>query len=139
MSNVNLMINDLIEIINKVNNEYDNYKNELAKLDKMKSDVLHIIESKDNMNAAEGYKYSKALQLICKERRSVKNELSAMQYLITKTKLNNNSIKDTANNCIDVLNKKNALSSKGIEVYTSRVLDLSGGDVLENVKFILNK
>lgn len=139
MCNVNEILNDLIKIIDKVNEEYENSKNELAKLDKMRSDILHLIENKDNFNAAEGYKYSKALQFICKERRIVKNKMEVLRSLRDKTKLNNNSIKDSANSCISILNKKKEISSKGIESYTSKILNLSGGDVLENVKLILNK
>lgn len=139
MSNANSILNDLIEMINKVNDEYNYYKSELGKLDRMRSDILHLIESKDNMNVVQGYKYSKALQLICKERRSVKNNLSAITHLMHKTKLDNNSIKNTAEHCISILNEKNEISNKGIESYTSRIVDVVNSDVLESVKDILNK
>jgi hypothetical protein len=47
---------------------------ELSRVDKMQSDVLHIIEFL-NFNASEGFKFSKMLQVIRKARRKIKNRM----------------------------------------------------------------
>lgn len=57
---------------------------ELARIDAMQQDVLHIIELM-NFNAVEGYKFSKMLQIIRIARRKIKNRLeerTAMKNLM---------------------------------------------------------
>jgi len=53
---------------------------ELSRVDKMQSDVLHIIELM-NFNAVEGYNFAKMLQVIRQARRRIKDRIDERQVV----------------------------------------------------------
>lgn len=63
---------------------FEELSSELARVDAMEQDVLHIIEFM-SFNAVEGYKFSKMLQIIRQARRKIKNrfeERTALKNLM---------------------------------------------------------
>lgn len=104
-------INDLSNTIQTLLSEKDNLVNSLSEVDGKEQDVLHYIEF-NKFNAAEGYKLSKKLQDIRKERRIIKNKIDTI-----------NIIKQ--DNCYDLIYGKTLERLDGIEnrKYTPRVLN----------------
>lgn len=104
-------INDLSNTIQTLLSEKDNLVNSLSEVNGKEQDILHYIEF-NKFNAAEGYKLSKKLQDIRKERRIIKNKIDII-----------NIIKQ--DNCYDLIYGKTLERLDGIEnrKYTPRVLN----------------
>ena len=104
-------INDLSNTIQTLLSEKDNLVNSLSEVNGKEQDILHYIEF-NKFNAAEGYKLSKRLQNIRKERRIIKNKIDII-----------NVIKQ--DNCYDLIYGKTLERLDGIEnrKYTPRVLN----------------
>lgn len=104
-------INDLSNTIQTLLSEKNNLVNSLREVDGKEQDILHYIEF-NKFNAAEGYKLSKKLQDIRKERRIIKNKIDVI-----------NIIKQ--DNCYDLIYGKTLERLDGIEnrKYTPRVLN----------------
>lgn len=104
-------INDLSNTIQILLSEKDNLVNSLSEVNGEEQDILHYIEF-NKFNAAEGYKLSKRLQNIRKERRIIKNKIDII-----------NVIKQ--DNCYDLIYGKTLERLDGIKnrKYTPRVLN----------------
>lgn len=104
-------INDLSNTIQTLLSEKDNLVNSLSEVNGKEQDILHYIEF-NKFNAAEGYKLSKRLQNIRKERRIIKNKIDII-----------NVIKQ--DNCYDLIYGKTLERLDGIKnrKYSPRVLN----------------
>lgn len=72
----------LSNVINSARDDFDSLNNRLSLLDKMQQDILHKIENTNSIDLYEGWKLTKSLQEIRRERRKIKNELETMVILI---------------------------------------------------------
>jgi hypothetical protein len=70
----------LLDIYNNINVEFQNLYNELTEANLRELDLLHIIEN-TNFNASEGYMYAKMIRDNRIKRRQVKNELNPLSEL----------------------------------------------------------
>jgi hypothetical protein len=70
----------LLEIYNNINNDFQSLYNELSQADLIQQDLLHMIE-KGGFNASEGYKMAKMIYDNRVNRRKIKNELKPLQHL----------------------------------------------------------
>lgn len=75
---------ELLELIDKIQNEKSNLCKELSQYDLATDSILHKIEL-GNFNACEGYKLCKELQQIRKNRRRIKYELDPMNSICSNT------------------------------------------------------
>ena len=72
----------LSNVINSARDDFDSLNNRLSLLDKMQQDILHKIENTNSIDLYEGWKLTKSLQEIRRERRKIKDELETMVILI---------------------------------------------------------
>lgn len=72
----------LSNVISSARDDFDSLNNRLSVLDKMQQDILHKIENTNSIDLYEGWKLTKSLQEIRRERRKIKNELETMVILI---------------------------------------------------------
>ncbi|WP_397331800.1 hypothetical protein [Paenibacillus sp. JSM ZJ436] len=72
----------MITMINQINEDKVRLTKLQSKYDLKVSNLYHEMETK-NFNASEGFKKYKELQVILRERRIVKNELSSIQALLS--------------------------------------------------------
>lgn len=91
------MLTEIIETLNKLN-EIDEYIHSLSERlstqDSKLSDLYHVLES-NNLNASQSCKFVKEMQLVCKERRIIKNDLAI-----------SNTYKNHINKLINLDNRK---------------------------------
>lgn len=90
---------ELLDLINKIENEKVSLCKDLSRCDQATSDMLHQIEL-GNFNAAEGYKLCKELQEIRKSRRRIKYELDPMNSMCHNAGINDlkTKLKHSLNN-----------------------------------------
>lgn len=72
----------LSNVISSARDDFDSLNHRLSVLDKMQQDILHTIENTNSIDLYEGWKLTKSLQEIRRERRKIKNELETMVILI---------------------------------------------------------
>ncbi|MGL5717119.1 MAG: hypothetical protein ACRCX2_29145 [Paraclostridium sp.] len=129
---------ELESVVLRIQDEFKESTKELQRLDLMKEDVLHHMEN-NNFNANQGYKYAKALQVISKERRIVKNEYVVLHSLNQRIESLNDKILKVASNTLKQHKKVKHIYSKGHDAYTPRIIkSLDKNDVLNQVIEILN-
>jgi len=69
------------ELSENINVNILDLREQLSICDRKRSDVEHFIENHIGMDACSGYKYSKQIQEIMIERRKVKNEIEALNFI----------------------------------------------------------
>jgi len=70
----------LLEIYNNIDKDYEYYYSEVGRFDAITQDLLHAIENGD-FNVAEGYKLAKRIKDIRVERRIAKVEVKTLSNL----------------------------------------------------------
>lgn len=70
----------ITSLLNEAIDERERLKTRLSELDSILSEVYHELEI-TKLNACQGYKVTKYIQGILKERRKIKNDLVSMQCL----------------------------------------------------------
>lgn len=112
--------NQLIEIYDNIENDFNTLKQELSQVDLYQQDILHIIES-TNFNASEGYKLAKMIKDAREKRRVIKNELEPMQSL--KSSFIDKNISNLKFVAQSVKNKDNILKTLTEEkIYQNRII-----------------
>lgn len=81
MCNVSAIISQLKELNEKVDKEYNDFKNEVSSIDSVLSDLLHVIEAFPSLDVVSGYYLAKKIRDLRKRRREIKNEFEAIQSL----------------------------------------------------------
>lgn len=124
----------LSNVISNVRDDFDSLNHRLSVLDKMQQDILHTIENTSSIDLYEGWKLTKSLQEIRRERRKIKDELETMVILIRdlghlKKTENKVKQKDTE------LNNRLKKTNKG---YKMRVLKSSGDILVQTHSKVLN-
>lgn len=137
-NNARSLAMELENIVLKIDEAYEESKNEMSRLDLMRQDVLHYIEG-NTFNASEGYKYSKALQLISKERRQLKYEHEELELLRARTHRYSKQILKSAEETRTISMQNDIKRENGYRQYKPRVLgSLDKNDILNQVLQILN-
>ena len=83
---------ELLELIDKIENEKLMLCEKISKCDLATSEILHQIELR-KFNACEGFELCKALQQIRKERRMVKLEIDPINSMYSKMEINSLKVK----------------------------------------------
>ena len=73
----------LLEIYDNIDKDFEYYNSEISRLDLLPQDLLHIIE-RSNFNVVEGYKLAKMIKDTREERRNAKIEIKTL-YNLKKT------------------------------------------------------
>lgn len=121
-------INNMGMTYGQANEEYIRLKQEYNLLNMMQSDLLHKIETSTKANACEGYLYFASLRELRIKRRTVKNEMLAMEIALENIKLKEKKKKDLEKQMKKVFKSK----------YKSRILDLDNNDVLIHTRNRMN-
>lgn len=133
----NQITNEFENLFEKIEDEFNRLNKELSKLDKLQSDILHIIEN-GGYNASEGYKLCKSLTDIRQTRRLIKNEIDPLRVF-------KQSIKDS---CIRerLINKSGKKADEKYKIlsrcrkdkiYSNRVLN-NRENIFEQVQYIIH-
>lgn len=112
--------------------QFEYLKKELGKCERIRQDILHKIESIEDLNASASYNYTKALNIISKHRRKIKNELVAIEPYM---KALGNYHKTAGATLGNIEIRYQTLSSKTGADYEPRVLNLND-NILTQVKEI---
>lgn len=129
---------ELENVILKINDQYNETVKEESRIDSIRDDIFHHIEN-NTFNASQGYKYTKALQLIAKERRVIKQERATLQCLQNSLSPMQNKILDISKKAINIYEIKNKQIERGSEGYSPRVIkSIDKNDILNQVLQILN-
>lgn len=111
----------LLDIYNNINNEYQNLYDELNQANLREIDLLHMVEN-NNFNASEGWKYAKMIRDNRLHRRKIKNELNPLSELknnfIDKNMIALNEVNQEVTRRNNIL--KDLTENK---IYTPRVLN----------------
>lgn len=105
---------------------------ELGRCERIRQDILHKIENSEDLNSSVSYNYTKALNIISKHRRKIKNELTAIE---SHMKALGNYYLTAGASLGDIENRYDELSSKTGADYQPRVLKLDD-NILQQVKEI---
>jgi len=86
-------------------------KNELLRTERMRQDVLHIIELL-NFNASEGYNFAKMLQVISRARRKIKDRIEEREVVKELVKKYDSDFKDILESTIKDKEKFDRMQDK---------------------------
>lgn len=116
--------NELIDIYNRINNDYQDLVKQEQTATLYEQDILHVIEN-STFNAADGYKLAKMIKDNRNKRREIKNELKPMKLLkdsfINKSMNNLKNAQEKLDREIEILSK---LSESVI--YNPRTQEVNG-------------
>ena len=119
--------NELIDIYNRINSDYQDLVKQEQTTSLYEQDILHIIEN-TTFNAADGYKLAKMIKDNRNKRRKIKNELRPMKML--KDSFINNSI-NSLKKAQERLDREAEILSSLSEnaIYSPRTQEVDGGIV----------
>jgi hypothetical protein len=110
----------LLEIYNNINQEYESLNAELSKTDLYLQDILHMIEN-TNFNACDGYKFAKLIHDARIKRRKIKDELiPLMNFKMGFIDKNKRMLDDSYKSIIKTDNKLTTKTKN--KTYTPKVL-----------------
>lgn len=139
MSRAYELVSKLQDVLDEIESETKRLTNENSKLDVMREDVLHLIEN-SSLNANQGYKCSKALQLISKERRIIKVESELMRSLYDRVESCKPTIQDAKTKLENKTAEKVKMVERGASSYTPRIISsLDRDEILNNVVKLLTE
>lgn len=104
-------INTLSELTAKVPKQIEMIKKEIGLCDHETSDLLHHIEM-SNLNACEGYKVYKDMQITRKKRRELKDELDILEKLDERMNKHSKLITSTGAMTRDIIKQKSHLTNR---------------------------
>ena len=103
----------LVDVVTR----YESNQQMITDCDRKSSDLLHLIELKDNMNASEGYKTYRKLASVRRERRICKNENELLSAIYAYIQQNPRLVNDLAS----ILGKtRSAKASIDQKIYCAR-------------------
>lgn len=122
-------INQLQELVEDFNEQWELMKREMSRVDRAISDIHHFIEISPGLNAAEGYKAYKDLKDLLELRREVKNNWQQMQpfkAMLDKSNINWNRLNQISNNIQDIIDRNDS-----DRIYRTRILKNEFGKVIK--------
>ena len=119
--NVSNVMSDLIQLqLNRINEIIASYYTQLSYTDMITNDIKHLIEN-TNFSAAQGYDLAKALQIVLRKRRVIKEDINLLCELRKKLLLEDSNLMEL-NKFASNLQEKNISNRCNMITYKFRIL-----------------